>query len=95
MRFQKNAPQNIIGKNTDDSIRAGVVIGTACMIDGMIEKVEKELGCKCSVVATGGIAPMIVHSCKHEIILKDDLILEGLRNIHNIHRSIIGVAKSP
>lgn len=81
--IELKAPQNIIGKNTDDSIRAGVVIGTACMIDGMIEKVEEELGCKCSVVATGGIAPMIVDSCKHDIVLKDDLILEGLRIIHS------------
>jgi type III pantothenate kinase len=77
-----NAPNHVIGKNTDDSIRAGVVIGTACMIDGMIDKIEEELGQKCNVVATGGIAPMIVNSCRHDIILKDDLILEGLRIIY-------------
>ncbi len=77
-----NAPQNIIGKNTDDSIRSGVVIGTACMIDGMIDKIEKEIGEKCTVVATGGIAPMIVNNCSHKIVLKDDLILEGLRIIY-------------
>jgi len=76
-----NAPDHVIGKNTDDSIRAGAVVGTACMIDGMIEKFEKEIGQKCSVVATGGIAPMIVKNCTHDIILKDDLILEGLRII--------------
>lgn len=78
-----NAPQNVIGKNTDESIRSGVVMGTACMIDGLIEKIEQELGYSCSVVATGGIAPMIVKSCKHDILLKDDLILEGLRIIYN------------
>lgn len=77
-----NAPDHIIGKNTDDSIRAGVVLGTACMIDGMIDKIEKEIGKKCSVVATGGIAPMIVNNCSHDIVLKDDLILEGLRIIY-------------
>lgn len=80
--IELNAPKNIIGKNTDDSIRAGVVLGTACMIDGMIDKIEKELGYKCTVIATGGIAPMIVNSCSHDIILKDDLILEGLRIIY-------------
>lgn len=78
-----NAPQNVIGKNTDDSIRSGVVIGTACMIDGMIRKIEEEIGEKCSVIATGGIAVMIVNSCSHEILLKDDLILEGLRIIYD------------
>ncbi len=79
--IELKAPQNIIGKNTDDSIRAGVVIGAACMLDGMIDKIEEEIGAKCNVVATGGIAPMIVNNCKHDIILKDDLILEGLRII--------------
>lgn len=76
------APENVIGKNTDESIRSGVVIGTACMIDGMIDKIEQQLGYKCSVVATGGIAPMIVTNCAHDILLKDDLILEGLRIIY-------------
>ncbi len=76
------APKKVIGKNTDDSIRSGVVTGTACMIDGMIDKFEKELGEKCTIIATGGIAPMIVNSCSHDIILKDDLILEGLRIIY-------------
>ncbi|MBR2715249.1 MAG: type III pantothenate kinase [Ruminococcus sp.] len=76
------APKNIIGKNTDESIRSGVVLGTACMIDGMISKIENEINEKCTVVATGGIAPMIVDSCSHDIILKDDLILEGLRIIY-------------
>lgn len=75
-------PKHIIGKNTDDSIRAGVVTGTACMIDGMIDKIEAEIGKKCTVVATGGIAPMIATSCSHDIIVKDDLILEGLRIIY-------------
>ena len=63
-------PKHIIGKNTDDSIRAGVVLGTACMIDGMIDKIEAEIGKKCTVVATGGIAPMIATSCSHDITLK-------------------------
>ena len=77
-----NAPKNIIGKKTDDSIRSGVVIGAACMLDGMIDKFEQELGEKCTIIATGGIAPMIVHNCSHDIILKDALILEGLRIIY-------------
>ncbi len=79
--IELNAPKNVIGKNTDDSIRSGVVLGTACMIDGMIQKIEQQINQKCTVVATGGIAPMIVNSCSHDIILKDDLILEGLRII--------------
>lgn len=77
------SPQNVIGKNTDESMRSGVLFGTACMIDGMIQKIEDELGYKCSVIATGGTAPMIIPNCTHDITIKDDLILEGLRIIYD------------
>ncbi len=76
-----NAPKNVIGKNTDECIRSGIVLGTACMIDGIIDKIESQLGYKCQVVATGGLAPMITNNCSHSITVKDDLILQGLRII--------------
>lgn len=77
-----DAPEKTIGKNNDECMRSGLVFGTACMLDGMIEKIENELGQSCTVVATGGIAPTIISSCQRNIILRDDLILEGLRIIH-------------
>ena len=76
------APSSVIGKNTDKSIRAGVVWGTVCMIDGMIDKIEAELGEKCTVFATGGIAKTIIPHCDHEIDVRQNLILEGLRLIY-------------
>ena len=76
------APESVIGKNSDKSIRAGSVWGTVCMIDGMIDKIERELGEKCKVIATGGLAKTIIGSCEHEIEISENLILEGLRLIY-------------
>jgi type III pantothenate kinase len=76
------APKSVIGKNTDRSIRAGVVWGTVCMIDGMIDRIEKELGERCHIVATGGMAKAIIPHCTHEIAIKDDLIMRGLKMIY-------------
>ena len=75
-------PKSVIGNNTDRSIRSGVVWGTVCMIDGMIDKIEQELGEKCTIVATGGLAKTIIPHCAHEITIQDDLIMQGLKLIY-------------
>lgn len=77
-----NAPKSVIGTNSDKSIRAGVVWGTVCMIDGMIDKIEKELGESCRIIATGGLANTIIRYCEHDIEIRENLILEGLRLIY-------------
>ena len=76
------APKSVIGTNSDKSIRAGAVWGTVCMIDGMIDKIEEELGEECPVIATGGLAKTIIRYCKHDIEIRENLILEGLRMIY-------------
>lgn len=76
------APKKVIGRNTDECIRSGVVIGNACMIDGMIDRINAEMGRECAVVATGGLAQDIVPSCHHKIEIRDDLMLQGLRIIY-------------
>ena len=82
-----DAPRSVIGKNTDKSIRAGVVWGAACLIDGMIDKIEAELGEKCTLVATGGLASSIIGNCSHNIEIRLDLIMQGLRLIYERNRS--------
>lgn len=72
------APKKVIATNTVDSMRSGAVFGTAATIDGMIERMEKELGYECTVVATGGIAKAITPYCKKKIICDGDLLLKGL-----------------
>ena len=59
-------------------MRSGAVFGTAAMLDGMIERMEEELGEPCKVVATGGLAGSITPYCRREIICDDDLLLKGL-----------------
>lgn len=73
-----SAPKKCIGANTADCMRSGAVFGTAAAIDGMIERMEQELGQRCRVVATGGLAASIVPHCRREIICDDQLLLKGL-----------------
>ncbi|MGE4353263.1 MAG: type III pantothenate kinase, partial [Oscillospiraceae bacterium] len=51
-----DAPESVIGKNTIDCMKSGIVFGTAAMLDGLIDRVEKELGETLTVIATGGLA---------------------------------------
>ena len=75
-------PKNVIGKNTIDCMRSGMIYGTAAMIDGLIDRMEEELGHSSTLVATGGMAQFITPLCKHNIILEKDLLLKGLNIIY-------------
>ena len=77
------APKKAIGRNTIDAMKSGAIYGTASMLDGLIDRVEEELGQTCTLVATGGLAGMVIRHCRHEILLDDDLLLKGLRLIYN------------
>ena len=63
-------------------MRSGMMYGTAAMIDGMVERIEEELGHSATVVATGGLAQFITPLCKREIILEKDLLLKGLNILY-------------
>lgn len=71
-------PERTIGKNTIDCMRAGIIFGNVDMIDGIIDRMEKELGQPATVVATGGLARFITPMCRHRIICDDALLLKGL-----------------
>ena len=75
-------PKNIIGKNTVDCMRSGMMYGTAAMLDGVIDRIAEELGHRSTIVATGGMAQFITPLCKHEIILEKELLLKGLNIIY-------------
>lgn len=75
-------PQKVIGKNTVDCMRSGMMYGTAAMIDGLVERIEKELGHTCTLIATGGMAQFITPLCKRDIILEKDLLIKGLNLIY-------------
>lgn len=76
-------PKKIIGSNTIDCMKSGIINGTASSIDGIIDRIEDELGEKCTVISTGGVSQTIIPFCKKEIILDDQLLLKGLMIIYN------------
>ncbi len=80
--LQLDQPKRAIGRNTIDCMRSGIMMGNACMLDGMIERMEAELGHKCTVIATGGIAKFIVPLCKTPMIYDKDLIVKGLAALY-------------
>ncbi len=75
--------KNVIGKNTVDCMRSGVVYGNASLIDGMIDRINDEVKEDLKVYATGGLAPDIISHCKHNITLDKDLVLKGLNILYN------------
>lgn len=75
-------PKHVIGKNTVDCMRSGMLYGTASMIDGLIDRIEEELGHSSTIIATGGMAQFITPLCKRKIILEKDLLLKGLNIIY-------------
>ena len=75
-------PKYAIGRNTADAMRSGVMMGTASMLDGMIDRFEEELGQRCTVVITGGIGRFVVPLCRHEMIYDRDLIMKGLAALY-------------
>ncbi|RGY97245.1 type III pantothenate kinase [Clostridium sp. AM58-1XD] len=71
-------PSKVIGKNTIECMRAGIMYGNAAMLDGIIDRMEEELESKATVIATGGLAKFITPLCRHTIIYDDALLLKGL-----------------
>lgn len=71
-------PKKLIGSNTVDSMKSGILYGNAGALDGLIDRINEELGTTCTVVATGGLAGVIAPLCRHHMILDDDLLLKGL-----------------
>ncbi len=80
------APKSVIGKNTIDAMQSGAILGYASMLDGMIDKIENEIGEKTTVIATGGLSKCIIENCKHEIIYDENLLLRGLWLIYKKHK---------
>ena len=80
--LQLDQPKKAIGRNTIDCMRSGIMMGAACTIDGMIERMEAELGYETTVIATGGIAKFVIPMCKKKIIYDKDLLVKGLAALY-------------
>ena len=80
--LQLDQPKRAIGRNTTDCMRSGIMLGTACMLDGMIERMEEELGYQTKVIVTGGIAKFVVPMCRREMTYDKDLLVKGLAALY-------------
>ena len=71
-------PGRVIANETAECMRSGILYGNAAQIDGLISRMEEELGMPCRVVATGGLARFVVPLCRHKIVLDKWLLMKGL-----------------
>ena len=81
-RISLEAPKEVIGRNTVDCMRSGAVFGTAAMLDGLVERMERQMGSRCTVIATGTLAGLITPHCSREILVDELLMLKGLQLIY-------------
>lgn len=76
------APKKVIGTNTIDCMKGGIVYGSAGALDGVIDRYTEQLGEVKTIVATGGLGRIIAPFCRHEIIIDNRLLLKGLGHIY-------------
>ena len=77
----------VIGTNTADSIRNGIILSHACAIDGIVSRIEKQFGYSCTVVSTGGLAEKVVPLCERKIVTDSDLLMKGLSVIYELNKN--------
>lgn len=80
------APPRAICGTALHSIQSGAVFGAAAMMDGMADRFEAELGKKCTLLATGGLAGCIVPYCRRQFIYDESLLLRGMELIYRLNR---------
>lgn len=77
-RVDLEPPVRVIGRNTTESVQAGLLLGEAAMVDGLVRRIHAELGGPCRVVATGGLATRMAPLCETIDEVDSDLTLKGL-----------------
>jgi type III pantothenate kinase len=80
-RVELQAPPRVVGTNTTHAVQAGVVLGHAALVDGLVLRIERELGYPSQVIATGGLAGLVTPHCATPITLDPDLTLKGLQRL--------------
>jgi type III pantothenate kinase len=85
VRVDLEEPRSLIGKSTADAVRSGIVYGFAAQVDGVVERIQRELGDEADVIATGGLAASIVPYCERVDEVDDLLTLTGLRLLYELN----------
>jgi len=75
---KERQPSSLIGKKTVDCLLSGAYNGSAAMIDGLVSRVEEELGKPVTLVMTGGHAITVKDLCRHEVVYEPNLLMKGL-----------------
>jgi type III pantothenate kinase len=76
-------PECVVGKDTGQSLKSGIIYGYAGLVDGIVKRMKVEMGTDPKIVATGGLASLISHVSETIETVEPDLTLEGLRIISN------------
>jgi type III pantothenate kinase len=85
-RVELTRPRTIIGRDTVSAMQAGILYGYAGLVDGIVERMKKELSPDARVIATGGLAELVAPETKSTIEVRPNLTLEGLRMIYDANR---------
>jgi type III pantothenate kinase len=80
-------PAKLIGTNTVDCMRSGAINGTAAMLDGLLDRLEDELGEAVTPILTGGLSGLIAPACRHSFHLEPDILIDGLMILYEKNRS--------
>ena len=80
-------PAKLIGTNTVDCMRSGAINGTAAMLDGLLDRLEDELGEAVTPILTGGLSGLIAPACRHSFRLEPDILIDGLMILYEKNRS--------
>lgn len=85
-RVELVRPKKAIGTNTIAAMQSGIIFGYVGLVEGIVARIQKELGEKATVVATGGYAELIARETAVIDIVKPDLTLIGLRHIYQMNK---------
>jgi type III pantothenate kinase len=85
-RVELAKPPKVIGADTISAMQSGIIYGYAGLVDGIVERMKKELSMEAKVVATGGLAELVSPETKTIQEIKPHLTLEGLRLLYEINR---------
>ena len=77
-----DSPKSLIGKNTIDCMKSGIIYGNASLVDGFIDRIKDEMKEDFTIIATGGYSKLIIEHSKHKMIYDKDLLLKGLYYIY-------------
>jgi type III pantothenate kinase len=85
-RIPFTVPDRIVGTNTLHAMQSGLLVGHACLVDGLVGRMQAEVKGSATVVATGGLAETVARACQSIQFIEPWLVLEGIRLVYERNR---------